>query len=86
MMLRHDTPTDLLGEFLSVFNERFTRTLAKETYISTLSAFRQEVISKFTHSEDKDIYFDEKNNKFKAKLTAEKLKARLPLSGGSSNR
>ena len=86
MMLRHDTPTDLLGEFLSVFNERFTRTLAKETYISTLSAFRQEVISKFTLKEDKDIYFDEKKNKFKAKLTAEKLKARLTLSGGSSNR
>ena len=85
-MLRHDTPPDLLSKFLSVFNVQFTRTLAKETYISTLSAFRQEVVAKFTTEGDKDIYFDAKNNVFKAKLTAEKLKTRLSLSGGSSNR
>ena len=85
-MLRHDTPPALLSKFLSVFNVMFTRTLAKETYISKLSAFRQQVVSKFTTKEDKDTFFDVKNNVFKAKLTAEKLKNRLQLSGGSSNR
>ena len=88
VMLRHDTPPALLSKFLSVFNVMFTRTLAKETYISKLSAFRQQVVSKFTTKEDKDTFFDVKNNltMFKAKLTAEKLKNRLQLSGGSSNR
>ena len=85
-MLRHDTPPELLTQFLTVFNTKFTRTLAKETYISMLSAFRHQVIGNFTLKEDRDTYFDVAKNQFKSKLTAEKLKSRIQLSGGSSNR
>ena len=83
-MLRHDTPPELLTKFLTVFNLKFTRTLAKETYISMLSAFRHQVISQFTFKEDKDTYFDVAKNQFKSKLTAQKLTTRVKLTGGSS--
>ena len=85
-MLRHDTPPELLTQFLTVFNTKFTRTLAKETYISGVSAFRHQVIGNFTGKEDGDTYFDVAKNQFKSQLTAAKLKSRIPLSGGSSNR
>ena len=81
-MLRHDTPQELLDRFIKVFNQEFTRTMARETYLATVSDFRNQLIEKLSTSN----YFDEKTQQLKASVTADLASKTLGQAMGSVSR
>ena len=82
VMLRHNTPQALLDKFVEVFNNQFTRVVAKETYLSTVSGFRSRLLEYFNNEK----YFNEKSQQFNSSLTAQLVKNALNQSMGSVSR
>jgi hypothetical protein len=82
VMLRHNTPKPLLDRFIEIFNESFTRAQAKETYLASVAKFRGRVLQHF----DGKKYFDPSNQQFSGNVTAQLVKNKLEMAGGTVSR
>ena len=63
-MLRHNTPQELLDRFIEIFNESFTWTHARESYLASVSKFRDQLMKNFGEAKN----FDQKSQQFSSKL------------------
>ena len=81
-MLRHDTPKELLDRFVEIFNESFTRATARETYLASVMKFRTKLMQHFASAK----YYDDKTQQFPSKVTAEVVKTKLGMAGGTVSR
>ena len=81
-MLRHNTPKALLDRFIEIFNKSFTRATAKETYLASVAKFRGKVLQHF----DEKKYFDPVTQQFSGKVTADLVKTKLGMAGGTVSR